>query len=90
MTRARRVPETLEAAQVAADLQVQERGDGPPPVAQRPPVLAREHVHRTHPDTGLDVVFVPGEALPGWAVDEPDEDDTAAAVSSLEVEELDA
>lgn len=25
------------------------------------------YVHAKHPDTGLDVVFVPGERLPAWA-----------------------
>jgi hypothetical protein len=27
---------------------------------------ARTFVHATHPDTGLDVVFLPGELLPDW------------------------
>lgn len=26
------------------------------------------YLHTVHPDTGLEVVFVPGEALPDWAV----------------------
>lgn len=29
--------------------------------------LATDYVHTTHPDTGIEVVFVPGEALPPWA-----------------------
>lgn len=44
---------------------------GPTPDVQ-PPRLARGYVPAVHPDTGLDVVFVPGEALPAWAV-EPNE-----------------
>jgi hypothetical protein len=28
--------------------------------------LATDYIHTTHPDTGLDVVFVPGEAVPDW------------------------
>jgi len=27
------------------------------------------YLHTVHPDTGLEVVFVPGEALPAWAVE---------------------
>ena len=28
---------------------------------------AVDYLHVTHPDTGLEVVFVPGEGLPEWA-----------------------
>lgn len=28
---------------------------------------AVDYLHVTHPDTGLEVVFVPGERLPEWA-----------------------
>lgn len=38
--------------------------------ATRPaPRIATDYVHTTHPDTGLQVVFVPGERLPAWAVE---------------------
>jgi hypothetical protein len=30
-------------------------------------VVATDYLHLVHPDTGLDVVFVPGEAIPQWA-----------------------
>lgn len=29
--------------------------------------IALDYLHTTHPDTGNEVVFVPGEALPEWA-----------------------
>ncbi|GAA5201418.1 hypothetical protein GCM10023346_45780 [Arthrobacter gyeryongensis] len=29
--------------------------------------IARDYVHCTHPETGLEVVFMPGEALPDFA-----------------------
>ncbi|MFG2167423.1 hypothetical protein [Micromonospora chersina] len=32
-------------------------------------VVAPAHVYAVHPDTGDEVVFVPGEALPEWAVE---------------------
>ncbi|MDO8338433.1 MAG: hypothetical protein Q7T15_09300 [Microcella sp.] len=32
------------------------------------PRIAADYVHTKHPDTGLQVVFVPGETLPAWAV----------------------
>ena len=38
---------------------------GPVPSAPKPRV-AREWVHAVHPDSGLDVTFQPGEALPDW------------------------
>ncbi len=27
-----------------------------------------DYLHTTHPETGVEVVFVPGEALPEWAL----------------------
>lgn len=30
--------------------------------------ISQGFLHVTHPDTGLEVVFVPGEALPDWAI----------------------
>lgn len=32
--------------------------------------FALDYLHATNPDTGADVVFVPGEALPDWAMAE--------------------
>lgn len=29
--------------------------------------VAQDYLHVTNPETGLEVVFVPGEALPKWA-----------------------
>ncbi len=29
--------------------------------------ICTDYLNTTHPETGLDVVFVPGEALPEWA-----------------------
>ncbi|MEF3405286.1 hypothetical protein [Agromyces sp. CCNWLW203] len=34
--------------------------------------VAADYVHTVHPDTGLDVVFVPGETLPAWVELEPE------------------
>lgn len=51
----------LEAS-VKADAKAQERG----PAKVKTPKVARDFVHAVHPETGLDVVFVPGEALPTW------------------------
>lgn len=31
--------------------------------------ICRDYLNATHPDTGLAVVFVPGERLPDWALD---------------------
>ncbi|WP_258802632.1 hypothetical protein [Pseudarthrobacter sp. NS4] len=31
--------------------------------------ISRDYLHTVHPDTGNEVVFVPGEALPDWAVE---------------------
>jgi hypothetical protein len=42
------------------------------------PRIAQDYVHTIHPDTGIEVVFVPGEALPAWArVGADSIDDTA-------------
>ncbi|MDP9692702.1 UNVERIFIED_ORG: hypothetical protein J2X79_000231 [Arthrobacter globiformis] len=35
--------------------------------------IALDYLHAVHPDTGLEVVFTPGEALPEWAQDVQDE-----------------
>lgn len=48
-----------------ADLAAQEAGSD----RVLPPRIARGYVHTTHPDTGLVVVFVPGEALPAWVTE---------------------
>lgn len=39
---------------------------GPAPEKAQP-VILDDYLHTTHPDTGVDVVFVPGEAIPQWA-----------------------
>ena len=63
---ARRGPsEAVEAAAVAADELAQEFG---PQDAGRPLTVSPGFVHGVHPKTGIAVVFVPGEALPDWAV----------------------
>lgn len=54
--------EAAEARATAADEAVQEQGDG----TIRPPRTATTYVQAVHPDTGLAVTFVPGEALPEW------------------------
>ena len=51
-----------EAKAVRADKLAQERG----PRDARVPVVAPHLLHRTHPTTGLDVVFIVGELLPEW------------------------
>lgn len=42
----------------------------------------REYLHLVHPVTGLEVVFVPGEALPQWAWDALTEQESAAAAKT--------
>lgn len=42
---------------------------GPVPSGPAPRV-ATDWVHTTHPETGLDVVFKAGEALPDWVPNE--------------------
>jgi hypothetical protein len=32
--------------------------------------VSQDYLHAVHPETGLEVVFVPGEALPAWAREE--------------------
>jgi hypothetical protein len=49
-----------------ADLRAQERAAADAP---KVPVVAKQYIHAVHPEHGEGVVFVPGEALPGWAVD---------------------
>jgi len=53
----------------AADAKAQETG---PPVTNRRRV-SWDYITTKHPDTKLEVTFVPGEALPDW-VEIPDED----------------
>lgn len=53
-----------EAAAQAADYRHQEQGPADAP-RQR---TATTYLHCTHPETGLQVVFIPGEAIPEWAV----------------------
>lgn len=62
---ARRQSASQEAREVAADLAAQELG----PNDGRVHVLSPAYVHAVNPDTALEVVFLPGEALPAWAVD---------------------
>lgn len=31
--------------------------------------ISQGYLHAVHPETGVAVVFVPGEALPGWALE---------------------
>lgn len=51
-----------EERELEADRVRQERG----PSNARVGRTARGHIHTSHPDTGLDVVFLPGELLPDW------------------------
>jgi hypothetical protein len=41
---------------------------GPAAVTARP-TLATAYVHAVHPEHGEDVVYVPGQALPGWVAE---------------------
>lgn len=47
---------------IEADRKAQERGPADHSVGR----TSRTFVHTTHPETGLDVVFLPGEMLPSW------------------------
>lgn len=40
--------------------------------------ICRDYLNTTHPDTGVAVVFVPGERLPDWALDVQQGRQTAA------------
>jgi hypothetical protein len=51
-----------------ADRRAQERGSANAKVGR----TSRGFINAKHPDTGLDVVFLPGELLPDW-VDLPPE-----------------
>lgn len=51
-----------EAKAAQADASAQERG----PLDAGVPKVAPYLLHRVHPETGLDVVFIPGELLPDW------------------------
>ena len=52
-----------EEQAVEADERAQERAGARSP---KPPRIARDYVRAKHPDTGLQVVFLPGELLPAW------------------------
>lgn len=78
MTRARRTPEERDAAELdeSKRLTAQQQRDAQlatspddtaPTSADQLPAIATDYVHTTHPDTGVDVTFIPGEALPEWA-----------------------
>lgn len=47
--------------------------------------VATDYVHAVHPDTGIAVVFVPGEMLPGWLVDEQNAAAELAAAPIVQV-----
>ncbi len=55
---------------------VSEAGEAP---ERTQPVILTDYLHTTHPDTGVDVVFVPGEALPQWAAEAKAAEDTHTA-----------
>lgn len=65
--RGQRHDETLPEREAAA---LERRGRRPAPERARRmrSFHAPYHWHTTHPDTGLEVVFTPGEALPPWAI----------------------
>lgn len=78
MSPARRTPEQRDAAELEESMRLtaqQQRDaqlatspdDGEPSPAEQLPAIAADYVHTTHPDTGVDVTFIPGEALPEWA-----------------------
>jgi hypothetical protein len=58
---ARRSSAIEEERSIAADEAAQEKGHGPAP---RVHTLAPAYIRAVHGDTGIAVVFVPGEALP--------------------------
>lgn len=67
MTRKTIAQERREEQAEAAELDAAKRkavGDLTPP-----PRIAADYVHTTRPD-GVDVVFIPGEALPDWVTDD--------------------
>ena len=67
---ARRKPLTEEEeALVAAGIDIKEAQQvaGAPDTVTTNTTQAAGYVTATHPDTGLTVVFVPGERLPVWA-----------------------
>jgi hypothetical protein len=55
------------ADQIARVTAGQERGPGDDAGRQ---VLADDYVHAVHPEHGEPVVYVPGQALPAWVVEE--------------------
>lgn len=74
---ARRTTTSAAAEQQAieADERAQERG----PVRVKAPRVATGYVHVTNPETGVDVVFVPGERVPDWAPTSDPVDDGPAS-----------
>lgn len=54
-----------ELVAVAADEALQDVG---PADAPAPLTVSPGFVKAVHPDSGIDVVYVPGEALPAWVV----------------------
>ncbi|MDD1477068.1 hypothetical protein [Arthrobacter sp. H16F315] len=67
-----RYSERLEDAgltpEEAAAAAVPESGPGLTTTGGNRYATALDYLHATHPETGIEVVFVPGEALPDWAV----------------------
>lgn len=58
-----RTSASREARAAAEDSAVQELG----PNDSHLHVQSPAYLYAVHPDTGLDITFVPGEALPAWA-----------------------
>lgn len=52
----------------AAAVAVPESGAGLTTTGGNRYAIALDYLHATHPETGFDVVFVLGEALPEWAM----------------------
>jgi hypothetical protein len=52
--------------------------------------VALDYLHVTNPETGTDVVFVPGEALPDWAMAEQAkrESDKLAELNLMPLDEV--
>jgi len=67
-----RYSERLEDAgltpEEAAAVAVPESGAGLTTTGGNRYATALDYLHTTHPETGIEVVFVPGEALPEWAM----------------------
>lgn len=74
----------LGRQQVASQV-VSEAG---PPADQPIAAIATDYVHVVHPDTGVAVVFVPGETLPAWAAPAESAADGARSTSRASVRVL--